>query len=302
MAYMATLRWREAGSTPAWCAIMKQTLARKAFKDHIGQTNHFLVTLLVALDSLEANPSYQSPGLHAAWSPKSVTHSTQRSRIFAMHSFLGSVVDAIDIYCSLLNRKPDFLQSESLSQSIQACERSVFKKAATLGLFIPDIKIEAALVEVLITWRNNTMHELADNTLSEKSRNILRECAEEITKCYCNLDPAGLEAKANSGGDLTFKETASLINAAHKFTEKVDSFLLAKLNVVDFYSAALTDALRLNASNQGFRVRLFDVNSTRWNSFISNWASTTLRAPPLSDDDLLALRGLVPSLKLARSS
>jgi hypothetical protein len=276
---------------------MKHTLARKAFKRQLGQANHYLVTTLVALDCLDANPNHKAAGLHAAWSPRNVNTSVQRSRIFAMHSFLGTSVDALDVYFSLLNRNPDFLQDKEFSEKIQACKRSVYKKAHTFANWVPKCEVAAALVETLITWRNNTMHELADNKLTQQSKDILRDEAEKISINYCNLDPENLCEKAESGADLTFKETASLINAAHKFVETTDSYILKKLDKTALFAGELREQLDKNSTNLGFRTRLFDVKSNRWNSFISNWAGNTFHSPPLEEEELLAISKLIPSLK-----
>lgn len=278
---------------------MKHTLARKAFKRQLGQANHFLVTTLVALDCLDNKPEHQAVGLHAAWSPKSVPQSIQRSRVFILHSFLGTAVDALDVYFSLLNRKPDFLQDPSFYQTLQACKRSVHKKATAFSEWVPALEIESALVEVLITWRNNVMHELADNTISSTSKSILEEHSQKIGILYCNLDPSKLVSKAESGADLTFKEAASLIGATQKYVEKTDLHILEKLDRPLFYLEILRETLQQNAKNQGFRTRLFDTKADRWSSFISNWAGVTLHAPPLEDSELDAIRKLIPTLKNA---
>lgn len=278
---------------------MKHTLARKAFKHQLGQANHFLVTTLVALDCLENNPQHQAASLHAAWSPKSVSLSVQRSRLFILHSFLGAAVDALDVYFSLLNRKPDFLQDAHFSQALQACKRSVHQKAAAFSSWVPKITVEAALVEVLITWRNNVMHELADNLVSSSSKDALKNNADQIANSYCNLNPANLAKKAETGADLTFKETASLISAAHNFVEAIDRHVLAKMNRPDFYLNVLRDYLAQTSTNHGFRTRLFDTGAERWDSFISNWAGNTLHDSPLSREDLDSIKKLVPTLKAA---
>lgn len=278
---------------------MKHTLARKVFKQQLGQANHFLVTALVALDCLDNNPQHQAVNLHAAWSPKSVPHSIQRSRIFILHSFLGTAVDALDVYFSLLNRKPDFLQDQLFSQALQACKRSVHNKATAFASWVPGIAVEAALVEALITWRNNVMHELADNVMSDTSKTTLQSHAKIVAKDYCNLDPANLAIKAESGADLTFKETASLIGAAHKFVEAIDNHILGKLDRPSFYLNLLRDFLAEDPRNHGFRTRLFDTRTARWDTFISNWAGNTIHSSPLSPDDLAAIRKLIPQLKQA---
>lgn len=285
---------------------MKETLARHEFKKLIGQANHFLVTTLVGLDCLDKNRQHQADGLHAAWSPKSVDISIRRSRLFVLHSFLASAVDALDVYFSLLNRKPDFIQDGQLSGRIQACGRSVYQKAVVLSEWVnlpqPSqthgvAEIESALVEVLITWRNNVQHELADNVVSSRSEEILKKNSETILTKYCNLDPEDLAQKANSGAGMSFKEVASLINAAHKYVEHIDFKILASLNKRLLMEKSISDDLKSGFGGQGFRVRLFDVKSARWNSFISNWAQTTLKSPPLTSVELIQINQFICEIK-----
>jgi len=299
------LRWREAGSTPAWCT-MKETLARREFKALLGQANHFLVTTLIALDCLDKNSTHQAPGLHAAWSPKNIDISIKRSRVFVLHSFLAAAVDALDVYVALLNRKPDFLQDSELSGLLQACGRSVYQKATVLSEWVNKVdppqtlgpaEMEAALVEVLITWRNNVQHELADNTVSSHAESVIKTNSASIGINYCNLDPSGLSRKANSGSSLTFKEAASLINAVHKYVELVDAKILACLDKQQLMEATLTDTLKAEVGGQGFRVRLFDVDAARWSTFVSNWAQNTLHFPPLESSELEGIRAYVLGLK-----
>lgn len=289
---------------------MKQTLARHEFKKLIGQANHFLVTTLVGLDCLDRNREHQADGLHAAWSPKSVDISVRRSRLFVLHSFLASAVDALDVYFSLLNRKPDFIQNSELSGRIQACGRSVYQKAVVLSEWVNlaqplqdqgVAEVEAALVEVLITWRNNVQHELADNVVSSKSEQILKKNSNTILTSYCNLDPVDLAKKANSGAGMSFKEVASLINATHKYVEHIDSKILTGLNKILLMETSISDDLKSKFGGQGFRVRLFDVKSARWNSFVSNWAQNTLKFPPLTLIELTGMNNFVCTLKLDKS-
>lgn len=289
---------------------MKETLARHEFKKLIGQANHFLVTTLVGLDCLDKNREHQADGLHAAWSPKSVDISVRRSRFFVLHSFLASAVDALDVYFSLLNRKPDFIQDIQLSGRIQACGRSVYQKALVLSEWVNltqplqtqgVAEVEAALVEVLITWRNNVQHELADNVVSSKAEEILEKNAKTILTNYCNLNPVDLAKKANSGAGMSFKEVASLINATHKYVEHIDSKILDALDKRLLMETSIADDLKSEFGGQGFRVRLFDVKSARWNSFISNWAQNTLKSPPLTSDELIHINNFVCKLKSDKS-
>src|SRR4051812_19356966 len=100
-----------------------------------------------------------------------------------------------------------------------------------------------ALVEVLITWRNNTLHDLADNKVSQASRDALAQHAADIRENYRGLIVEELADKAEAGASLTFKETASLINAAHEFVKEVDSRLLASFDQRRFCVEAVQDAL-----------------------------------------------------------
>jgi len=111
------------------------------------------------------------------------------------------------------------------------------------------------------------------------------------------LDPSGLEKKASSGGELTFKETASLINAVHAYVEKIDAFILGKLDRPRLFQESLRAYLNKNPENHGFRTRIFDVESDRWPVFVSNWAGHHLGCPPLNDDEFAEIRKIVPGLK-----
>lgn len=86
---------------------MKQSSARRTFKRNFGQANHFLVTCLVGLHTLENSDIIRAPvDLHAAWSPKDKASSISRSKHFVLQSFLGWAVDSLDTYLGLLNRRP----------------------------------------------------------------------------------------------------------------------------------------------------------------------------------------------------
>lgn len=285
---------------------MKDTIARHEFKKLIGQANHFLVTTLVALDCLHKNPNHRAEGLHAAWSPFSVPISVHRSRQFVLHAFLASAVDALDVYFSLLNRKPDFIQDDALSGRLQACGRSVYQKSAVMSEWVnattkPHEKsvaeVEAALVEVLITWRNNVQHELADNLVSQETSDILIKHTSAILESYCNLVPGDLAKKANAGASMSFKEVASLISATHKYVQHIDAKILFAVDKYGMIETALKDSLKSNFGGQGFRVRLFDVKSRRWDSFVSNWAQNTFNCPPLEPSELRHINKVVCEMK-----
>lgn len=251
---------------------MKKTLARIQFKKHFGQANHHLVTSLVALHTLEKSTVVQAPEeLHTAWSPKDKNASVMRSRIFVLQSFLGWAVDSIDMYLGLLNRKPNYLQNEGLSSKLDGAGRSVLKKVNIYSDHYKISETTQALVDVLITWRNNVFHELADNKLRPDSRKTLANKTSEIAETYRGLEVSKLAEKAEKGGSLTFKETASLINAAHHFVQELDEKILATFDAKNFCREAVQDAVDRKDQETGFAAKYLGLNREQRFRFLRNW-------------------------------
>ncbi|MBR0566901.1 hypothetical protein J5J83_12325 [Azoarcus sp. L1K30] len=251
---------------------MKKTLARIQFKKHFGQANHHLITSLVALHTLEKSSVIQAPGvLRTAWTPKDKNASVMRSRIFVLQSFLGWAVDSIDMYLGLLNRKPNYLQDISLSSKLDGAGRSVLKKVTIYSDHYKINEITHALIDVLITWRNNVFHELADNKLRPDSRKTLVNKASDIAETYRGLEVSGLAEKAEKGDSLTFKETASLINAAHHFVQELDEKILAVIDPMKFCKEAIQDALDEKDQATGFAAKYFGLTTEQRFRFLRNW-------------------------------
>lgn len=251
---------------------MKKTLARIQFKKHFGQANHHLITSLVALHTLEKSSVNQAPEeLRTAWTPKDKNASVMRSRIFVLQSFLGWAVDSVDMYLGLLNRKPNYLQDVSLSSKLDGAGRSVLKKVTIYSDHYKINEITQALIDVLITWRNNVFHELADNKLRSASRNTLATKALEIAETYRGLEVSRLADKAEKGDSLTFKETASLINAAHHFVQELDEKILAVFDSTQFCKEATQNALDEKDQTTGFAAKYLSLTSEQRFRFLRNW-------------------------------
>lgn len=251
---------------------MKKTLARIQFKKHFGQANHHLITSLVALHTLEKSSVIQAPvELRTAWTPKDKYASVMRSRIFVLQSFLGWAVDSIDMYLGLLNRKPNYLQDESLSSKLDGAGRSVLKKMTIYSDHYKINEITQALIDVLITWRNSVFHELSDNKLRPDSRKTLANKACDIAEIYRGLEVSRLAEKAEKGDSLTFKETASLINAAHHFVQELDEKILAVFDPMKFCKEATQDALDAKDQGTGFAAKYLGLTPEQRFRFLRNW-------------------------------
>lgn len=255
---------------------MKDTPARREFKRHFGQANHYLVTTLVALHHLEHSPVVTAPPeLRTSWNPKDKVASVQRSRHLVLQSFIGSAVDSIDMYVSLLYRWPNYIQDEALASALDGTNRSVLRKAIAVAEHYEVNPITLALVDVLITWRNNLFHELAENELRTDTAEALAKGHQSIAANYRGLDASSLALKAVRGDALTFKETASLINAAHHFVQEVDTAVLNRLDVSALCSRIVLKAMSSSEESKGFINKYFCLPIEKRGRFLRNWLMNT---------------------------
>jgi hypothetical protein len=251
---------------------MQQTPARSKFKERFGQANHFLITNLVALHHLDESSVISAPAeLRTSWNPKDRKASIRRTREFTLEAFLGSAVDGIDMYLTLLYRKPNYIQDRALESVMDGTNHSVARKVSAFARHYDIEAIPLALVDVLITWRNNVIHALAENELQESTEKTLRNFGKEIAEGYRGLDPAALPSKAMRGEALTFKETASLIRATHNFVELVDKAVLARLDVASLCRRAIQDALD-SKEYPHFASKYFSLPQTpERRRYVANW-------------------------------
>src|ERR1700721_2138620 len=77
---------------------LKRTHARAAFKDLLGQANHFLITLLVGLGAVGDGTAMLDQEFRTSWNPRDVRKSAERSRQFAFDLALVRAVDALDTF------------------------------------------------------------------------------------------------------------------------------------------------------------------------------------------------------------
>jgi hypothetical protein len=256
--------------------IMKQSSARRTFKRNFGQANHFLVTCLVGLHTLEHSDISNAPiELHAAWSPKDKASSIYRSKHFVLQSFLGWAVDSLDTYLGLLNRRPSYLQDCVFKARIDGLGRSVSKRMQAYADHFSISNETTALMDVLITWRNNVFHELSDNQLKPETLQALKKNASSISTKYRGLNVASLPQKAQAGESLTFKEGASLINAVHEFARETDEAILERLDASTFLTEAVQDAIDDKAKGIAFYAKYKSLGVEQRRRFIENWLVNT---------------------------
>ena len=128
-----------------------------------------------------------------------------------------------------------------------------------------------ALIEVLVTWRNNVFHELADNKIRKESREALLSNSSYIAENYRGLEVSELPDKAEKGSSLTFKETASLINAVHHYVQEIDAAVLLAFDPIAFCTEAVTDAINNKEQETGFAAKYLSLPIEKRQRFLRNW-------------------------------
>lgn len=216
---------------------MTRTPARKEFKKLLGQANHFLITALIGLDYIKTSEKQvQKPEeFRTSWNPQDIQTSALRSRDFIIKSTLAWAVDSLDSYLTQLNRKPKLISDISFDSAMNSAKRSVHKKSLAVANYFSVTPLSTILIEVLITWRNNLTHYLAENELDNEKIEYLIANKETIRTKYSGLNIEDLLKKVYTSKSPTFKECASLIHVTHDFVEEIDGKILDK---IDYMSLA----------------------------------------------------------------
>jgi hypothetical protein len=224
---------------------LSRSRPRSAFKDLLGNANHLIITTLVGLDAVERGIVEQVPeDLHAAWSPKNAVNSAKRSRRLLLDMALIRAIDAVDVYLRNAVRKPALIQSADFRRDIDSAGLSIFKKLqAVEHHFKPFAPLPLAIIFLMVAWRNRSAHSEADLDAPQHHLDILRHRASDIADRFRGLDADMLLDRYEAVKPTTFKEVASLINAAHHFVEELDTQLLKTIDIERFVKDAVWASL-----------------------------------------------------------
>ena len=113
-----------------------------------------------------------------------------------------------------------------------------------------------AYVDLLICWRNNSVHFDAENKLMTESINYFRNIPEDdiVTNTY-HLDVNRMLDRFNRGECPTFKEAATLISMTIHFVEELDSILLRDIDQYRFLETSLFKLLKSEKKTSVFSFR-----------------------------------------------
>ncbi|EKN69279.1 hypothetical protein BABA_10466 [Neobacillus bataviensis LMG 21833] len=223
--------------------IINTTRARKDYKQLIGQTNHFLITILVGLDGINTGRVSLNPSFSTSWNPQNMQTSALRSRHFAIKATLAWCVDALDGYFVMACEEPDIVQDSTLIHT-SLNEKSIFRKFKAFNnkysANLHTVSVEAALIEVAITWRNRLIHFNSDNSISATKRSFLIRQKSYIQTNYQGLDiEVLLDNYDGYKNPPRFKEVTALIRAIHKYVEVLDAAIIGNINYNNYAHAII---------------------------------------------------------------
>lgn len=213
---------------------LKNSKNLKVFKKEIGQGNHFLITILVGLDSVKNGTAIKNEEFRTSWNPRNVRVSADRSSDFAKKSTLTWVVENLEMYLRMCNEEPKIIIDSNIQRQFDSFGRSVYLKAMTISKHLDINEINQALVDLTICWRNKLVHYNAENRIEQKSYEVLLKIKERISQEHSGLNIERIIDSYEKKRVPSFKEVASMVRASIDFITEVDNKLIEQLDILSY--------------------------------------------------------------------
>ena len=210
---------------------------------------------MIGLDAVE-DGAEKRESFNTTWNPENRTNSVMRSKKYAIKSALAWTVDNLDMYLRLCNREPR-LYHDGESLEIAKTKHSVYNKFDCVIRNHPELAVSKfAYVDLLICWRNNSVHFDAENKLMTESDNYFGNIPEDdVVKNTYHLDVNQMLNRFNRGDCPTFKEAATLISMTIHFVEELDRILLRDIDQYRFLETSLFKLLKSEKDTSVFSFR-----------------------------------------------
>ncbi len=230
---------------------LNRTRARWAFKQLLGQANHFLITVLVGLNGVRSGVCKLEDEFRTSWNPKDTARSADRSRVFVLDLALVRAIDAFDTYMMYSVRKPCALPNTEFLTEMGQAGRSVRKRFSVFDKHLKqlDSPTKAAL-DIAIEWRNRRVHSLANDKIDKNVKNALLDHSEHFERGYSGLKIDELISHFDAGVAPTFKEAAAIIRLCHEVVAHYDEFLLQQLDIEQYLKASLLHFIDKNGGTR----------------------------------------------------
>lgn len=223
---------------------LKRTQARAAFKDLLGQANHFLITLLIGLGAVRDGVATLDAEFRTSWKPHDVKRSAERSRQFALDLSLVRAVDALDTYMMHARRSPTALPSVEFASAMDGTGQKVSRRLEVFSIHLEPLAArQQLLLRLAIDWRNRRVHSLADETLTSDELKELLMYSDELAEDHRGLDVKELIARYRANEAPSFKDAASVIRLTQTAVEHFDAQLLAGLQIEQYLRGLIVRAL-----------------------------------------------------------
>jgi hypothetical protein len=231
---------------------LKRTHARAAFKDLLGQANHFLITLLVGLGAVRDGTATLDEEFRTSWNPHDVTRSAERSRQFALDLSLVRAIDALDTYMMQARRSPTALSSLAFASAMDGTGQKVSKRLEVFSTYLKPLPVKQQLfLKLAVDWRNRRVHSLANETLTSDELKELLQYSEELAEDHRGLDVKALMVRYRANEAPSFKDAASVIKLAQIAVKNFDSQLLSGLEIESYLRGLIVRALDLPSESNG---------------------------------------------------
>lgn len=198
----------------------------KHFKNLIGQTNHYLITILIGIEGVRTGKVTKGDSFNVSWNPVSIEDSSRRSRRFVRNSALSWAIDSLDAYIGYLRKHPFKFNDIELNKVLNT-DRSIFNCLNEIIRFTSyKVDLPLSLVHMGIQWRNNLVHYHANNILDQQYTSFIRNIKnKDIQERFCGLDPQLMLENFNDKQSPSFKEVAAIVQSIHYLVLEIDKIL-----------------------------------------------------------------------------
>lgn len=220
----------------------------RKFKNEVGQSNHFLITLLIGVDGVLHGEVTKKDEFSVSWNPKDVKISALRSREYAIKSAMAWIIDNFDMYMRLCNTKPKLLSDEELIKQFEKNGRSIYANFNSLSDYFGLKTIERALVDLFICWRNRLVHYNADNKLPKAMRTLLIDNKDILEQNFSGLLIEDTLDRFDKSIPPSFKDIASLTKGLIDYVYEVDRQLVKVLDYELYVKEIVAEYLKNDLS------------------------------------------------------
>lgn len=214
---------------------LKRTHARAAFKDLLGQANHFLITLLIGLGSVRDGIATLDEEFRTSWKPHDVKRSAERSRQFALDLSLVRAIDSLDTYMMQARRSPTALPTPEFASAMDGAGQKVSKRLEIFSNYLKPLERRQQLfLKLAIDWRNRRVHSLASETIAGTELKELLGYSIKLAEEHRGLNIGALVSRYRANEAPSFKDAASVISLTHTAVKHFDQQLLVGLEIESY--------------------------------------------------------------------